>query len=203
MTTHVMLAVDGSGSMFSLADDVRGGVNNYITSLKEDTEIEYKVSIGVFNQQIKFLADNEDLSTVPELDVSNYFPSGGTALLDAIGQLVAKVRGNLKEDDRAIVYVQTDGQENSSVEYKLDQISAFIKELEGTGKWAFIYVGSGPTAWDDSRLMGFSKAQTIVLADAGLASRTTYSSMSSSSRSYARGASGESVADEIREAQED
>ena len=41
----------------------------------------------------------------------------------------------------------TDGQENASIEAKLDTINALIKQKESEG-WAFVYLGIGPESWD-------------------------------------------------------
>lgn len=35
-TTYVLLATDVSGSMYALADDVRGGYNSYLDNLSPD-----------------------------------------------------------------------------------------------------------------------------------------------------------------------
>lgn len=117
--TSINIVLDMSGSMESLTSDTIGGVNNF---LKEQAALpgDATVTLCIFNTNSKFVHENVPLASVPMLTTTSYRPSGGTALLDAMGLTIDKVGKSLadmKEEDRpekVIFLVITDGEENSS-----------------------------------------------------------------------------------------
>ncbi len=188
MTTHVLLITDMSGSMAGLADDVRGGFNSYIADLRADTDVDYRLSVTLFDTEFIELCKAAPLADVPALDETNYRPRGMTALLDAVGMTVNGFdRGQLGDDDRVLVVVQTDGHENSSREYRRDQIADLIKSREAGGKWSFIFLGAGPDTWQQAAGMGFARDATVSVAADSKSTAGTYSGLSGATRSYSRG----------------
>ncbi len=142
--THVLIILDQSGSMGGLAEDLRGGINSYINDLKADEQSKYLVTIVNFDS-----VNNHEVVcggllpvAVPTLNLNNYAPRGGTPLLDAVG-LAINALGNV---DKAIVVVFTDGFENASREFSLEQVQALVKAKEEAG-WAFEYLGAGQDSW--------------------------------------------------------
>lgn len=162
---HVLLAIDESGSMYRLADDVRGGFNSYLSTLAADTDTEYLVTVALFNTRVWWLtADDEGrarevpLAEVPQLTEENYVPQRGTALNDAIGHLVTRQAGqSIGDGDRVLVVVNTDGEENSSNEWKHKDVTALIDDHPG---WGFVFLGAGPEAWQHGNTYGMSSGQT-------------------------------------------
>lgn len=73
-----------------------------------------------------------------------------TALNDAIGKTINDVN---QFGTNVVVLIQTDGQENSSKEYKLDRIKSLIKEKEKLG-WEFNFVGAGLDAFNQGAAYG-------------------------------------------------
>jgi hypothetical protein len=75
-----------------------------------------------------------------------YVPDGTTALLDAIGLTTKLLQPHIGEtteyDTTCVVVILTDGHENASRHYILPVIRGLIKELEGTGKWTFSFIGA-------------------------------------------------------------
>jgi hypothetical protein len=81
------------------------------------------------------------------INQKQYVPSGMTALLDAIGTTVLKIRDDLAEelahgDSTVIIVILTDGYENASRLFNQQGIKNLIRELEATGKWTFTYLGA-------------------------------------------------------------
>ncbi len=188
MTTHVLLITDMSGSMAGLANDVRGGFNTYVDELRADTDQDYRLSVTLFDTEFVELCKAAPLGDVPALDEANYRPRGMTALLDAVGMTVAGFdETKLADDDRVLVVVQTDGHENSSREYRRDQIADVIKAREATGKWSFIFLGAGPDTWQQAAGMGFARDATVSIAADAKSTAGTYSGLSGATRSYSRG----------------
>ena len=69
--------------------------------------------------------------------------TGGTALNDAIGNTIYVIKNRLKEGEKVIFKIFTDGQENSSREFNYNQIARLMQECGED--WTFTFVG---TAYD-------------------------------------------------------
>lgn len=187
-TTHVLLAVDRSGSMARLADDVRGGFNDFLDDLAgQDNAADYRLTVVMFNHGYDLLCPAASpLADVPRLDGGNYQPRGNTALLDAVGNLITTFEGDtqLGDDDRVMLVVQTDGRENSSNEFTAETVRAMIAEREGGGKWMSAYLGAGPDAWNGGAALGMRSVNT---AHDGATTRSSYGAIATASAVYARG----------------
>jgi hypothetical protein len=85
------------------------------------------------------------IEEVPALTEETFVPRGGTALLDAMGQVL---KMNLSDD--AMVIILTDGDENSSRTYT----SAHVKDLVNAKKWKFVYLGANQDAVLAARNIG-------------------------------------------------
>lgn len=190
-TTHVLMVVDMSGSMSNLAADVRGGFNEYVETLKADTGAEFRLTVTVFDTEFIPLAVDAGLADVPVLDRHNYQPRGMTALNDAIGKTLAEFdakHGKVRKHERALMVIQTDGQENSSREFTTDQVKALIAEKDKSDRWGFVFLGSGPSAWTSGHSYGLG-AQTIATTQTRAGTRSTYSGLATASVAYSAGAS--------------
>ena len=77
------------------------------------------------------------IKEVPALTRETFVPRASTPLLDALGRGINDLEsclGQLKEEDRparVVVVIVTDGQENSSREFRKDQIEKMVKDEEG------------------------------------------------------------------------
>jgi uncharacterized protein YegL len=195
-TTHVLMIVDMSGSMQSLADDVRGGFNEYVQTLAADSEMTYRLTVTLFDTEFIPLAVDAALSEVPELTRDNYYPRGMTALNDAIGKTLAEFdakHGKVEQHERVLVVIQTDGQENSSQEFTAVQVKARIAEKDRSDRWGFIFLGAGPSAWSSGNAYGLGHS-TIATTQTPDGTRSTYSGLATASSTYSRGGSvGETV----------
>jgi hypothetical protein len=89
-------------------------------------------------------------------------PRGGTALYDAIGKSITMTGNNLRnlsEDQRpgkVLFVVQTDGQENSSVEYNFSTVKHLVGQQQDTYSWEFVFLGAGLDAAAQGRNLGFA-----------------------------------------------
>lgn len=187
--THVLMAVDESGSMAGLADDVRGGFNTYLDGLTEDGGGDrFRLTVVMFNDQwLPLCPVGSRPADVPRLDNRTYRPGGNTALNDAVGNLILDFeRGTvLGEGDRVLLVVQTDGKENSSREFTDDAVKALIDERTSGGRWAAIYLGAGPAAWNGGGRLGMRTVNTTADSAGTVA---TYSGIATASAAYAMGA---------------
>ena len=76
-----------------------------------------------------------------------YRPDGLTALYDAIGESVDRIREQYKNllannEMSVVMIILTDGHENASRKYGVGDIGRMIKTLEETGKWTFTILGA-------------------------------------------------------------
>lgn len=185
---HVLFIIDSSGSMSSKAGDVRGGFNEYVAQLCEDGTGSYRLSAVTFDTNVATLFSDMPLYQVPQLDEQNYRPGGNTALYDAIGisldELTSALRTKDKPfgEDRALVIIMTDGEENSSRRFSKAQIANAITSRESAGNWSFVYLGADQDAWAAAAGLGF--AQGNVAAYAATATTDVFRKLSVKSRSF-------------------
>ena len=183
--TEIVCVLDRSGSMASMGDEPIGGFNRFLEEQKE-LEGEAELTLVLFDDQYEVIHNGVDLKEVPELTKEIYYPRGMTALLDAVGKAVNTVDGRLNkykdeyQPEKVIVVILTDGQENSSHEFKKEDLKKKIEELQKEKKWEFIFMGSDMESFDDARGMGLqaSMCDSYQATSGGL--RSGYASLGKS-----------------------
>lgn len=146
--THILFVLDESGSMAIVRDKTISGFNEFVANLKNDHgEASVVFSLVKFNTEFKPVFVSKSLNILPELDYSNYSPSGLTALFDAVAYGVNTILSGMPDEDRALVIIMTDGEENSSKEFNREQIFNLIAEKEQSGNWTFTYLGANQDSW--------------------------------------------------------
>lgn len=190
-TTTVLAALDASGSMYNVADDVRGGFNQYMQDLTADEANEYRVSLVTFNTNIDRITEDARPVDVPEIDSHNYQPSGGTALFDAIGTLIT---GPVAEGGKVLVVIHTDGHENSSREWRKHALVRLIESRKADG-WTFVFLGAGVDTWRQGEDLGMSSVNT---RSSRAGTRGTYEGVAGQTVALAsRGISGDEFAEYV------
>jgi len=157
---EIVMVVDKSGSMAHKAQDAIGGMNTFI---KDQQKVPKECNLSIYFFDTDFIPIRESISMgdAPLINDSIYSPGGMTALLDAVGKSIDDLSKRLfsrsKQPEHVIFVIVTDGQENSSKEYKLDQIKSLVKEKENQG-WKFIFLGAGTDEFAETQglSMGFS-----------------------------------------------
>lgn len=159
--TELVFIVDRSGSMAGLEKDTIGGFN---AMLKEQAELEgeARVTTVLFDNQYRLLHDRIDIRAVALLTEKDYRVGGGTALLDAIGRTIKKIRAVQKhtaEDYRAekvLFVIITDGEENSSRKYSAEQIKECIEHQKEKYGWEFVFFGANMDAVLEASKLGIA-----------------------------------------------
>jgi len=166
-TIHTLLVLDRSGSMESVRDQTILGFNEQVQTLRElesdQPDIHHTVSLVLFNHAIVTPLHAAPLHGLRELDRNDYVPSGSTALYDAIGVGVNRIRPLIRADDRAVVTILTDGFENASREYTRRSIAALIATLEATGAWTFTFIGAGWEASTQAAAINIEISNTLTV----------------------------------------
>ena len=146
--TEIICIVDMSGSMGMIENDAIGGFNAFINAQKE-LGGECKVSITMFDTVCELPIQGEDINNIKSLRDYGYRPRGMTALNDAIGKTINEVGIRLhntpeeEKPSKVIVVIQTDGEENASTEFTVEQIKEMTQHQEWVYSWEFIYLGAG------------------------------------------------------------
>jgi hypothetical protein len=111
-------------------------------------------------------------------------------LLDAIGQAIEATDEVVSKHDcqKAIVVIQTDGAENSSVKYNLSDLKHKIEHRQGKG-WQFVFIGAGIDAFADAHKMGIDVCNTMSYGANAANTRAVFGATASNSNLYASGQS--------------
>lgn len=164
--TAILMILDRSGSMMSLADDTVGGFNHFIAQQKQEPG-EAIVTLVLFNHEYQAVYNARPLTQVEPLTVKEYNPGGNTALLDAIGRGVHDLGQKLaamNENDRpgkVVVVIMTDGQENASREYRREQIKRIVEEQTNKYSWSFLFLGANVDAFAEAGGIGVAAKHTM------------------------------------------
>ena len=140
-----LIIIDESGSMQSIKKAAIDSVNETIQTIRSAEQKhpvqEHYVSLVSFNDDVKTIYDCVEVEQVKEINDETYQPSCCTALYDAMGISLSKLRKRVAESDKVLVTVVTDGYENSSKEYSGKAIKTLVDELKAKG-WVFAYIGA-------------------------------------------------------------
>lgn len=162
------LIVDKSGSMMDCVDNTINGFNEQVNRIKdkalEFTEEDITMGLTTFNENVKHLYFQQNPKEMVLLSYENYRPSGGTALLDAIGESITAIERQVNASlipTTVIVVILTDGYENASKKYNLVNIRNMISKLEETGKWTFSFIGATLDAVDVAASMSIKSQNSF------------------------------------------
>jgi uncharacterized protein YegL len=139
-TIHVVDILDKSGSMagpkFASA---LYGINEGIKTLVEDkAKVHYTYTWCKFSTTISHPCIAVELKEIPRIFGT---AEGGTALFDAIGETVSLMEKFVRDGDKVLVNIYTDGEENSSRKYNNTMISGIIENYSKAG-WTFTFIGT-------------------------------------------------------------
>jgi hypothetical protein len=213
---HALTIIDKSGSMLSWRSRTIEGINSNINALKKEVDKDTEIlntqlqfssgnnsqwyaavnagqSTAELEQSFVFRRVGESVVSIPDMTEADYFPDGGTPLLDAIGYGIEKVKAfhkdDLGSDDLSIIVtVFTDGEENSSRKWNKPQIKKMIEHFQSDGKWTFTFVGCGSfdAVSGTSAGLGISSANTVAYCATDSGTAEAFSKVATSYSNYAR-----------------
>ena len=162
------LLVDKSGSMMDCADSTINGFNEQVNRIKdkalEFTEEDISMGLTTFNDIVKHVYFQQNPKEMVLLNHENYRPSGGTALLDAVGESITEIERQISTSlvpTTVIIVILTDGYENASKKFNLVTIRNMISKLEETGKWTFSFIGATLDAVDVAASMAIKSQNSF------------------------------------------
>ena len=175
--TELVFILDKSGSMGGLESDTIGGFNAMLAKQKSEPG-EAVVTTALFDNGYKLLHDRINIQAVMPITEREYQIGGGTALVDAIGATIHKIRKAHKhtaEDycpEKTLFVIITDGAENSSRKYSAKNVKELIEHQQQKYGWEFIFLGANIDAVQVAGHYGINpaNAQNYHADGAGLSS---------------------------------
>ncbi len=167
-----VIVLDGSGSMQSCIDSTISGFNEFLQA-QQQSEINTDVCAYTFHggSVLTLIAEQPAVGIKP-LTPYEYRTHGMTNLLDAIGHAIHKTNKSIEDRESApsvVMCILTDGAENSSIEYRRDQIKQLIAECEAAD-WTFMFLGANIDAFAVGNSLGLRQDSVLSYSTANMSS---------------------------------
>lgn len=178
--TEIIYIGDKSGSMDTIRDDALGGYNAFLKDQQKAPGRARLTHVQFDDKLHPPLYRGVDIDTVKPLTRSQFIPTGGTALYDAICETLIFERARIEAQewaDHVIVCIQTDGEENVSRHYNGDDVKKSIAAAEKRG-WVFVYLGANQDAFAVARSMGMTKGTSMNFTADAQGTQSGYARMS-------------------------
>ena len=203
MKTDITVILDKSGSMEARRTDAIGGFNALVDDQKVQPGVA-ALSLVQFDTSYEVSFTEKAVVDVPALTMETYRPSGGTALLDAMGKTIDATGKRLaampeaSRPGKVIVVVITDGEENSSREYTYPRLNEMICHQRDVYKWEFMFVGTNQDAIASASKVGIDPQNALTFGASPRATRLALGVVAGSISALRAGLSGD-FTDEARE----
>lgn len=183
MKAEIIFALDRSGSMMLGKNDYIGGFNAFLAEQREIPG-ECLVTLAQFNEHYGTVYAGQPIAEVEPLTLATFKTFGQTALYDALCRLIDETGARLsmlsapERPDKVIVVILTDGEENASRRYTLEDASARIRHQREVYQWEFIYLGANQDAFKVGKDLGVDPINTQSFTDDKIGICQTYSGAS-------------------------
>lgn len=152
---------DFSGSMEFGWSETASGFKTFVDTLKAKEDVEYIFSLTLFSTTTQKLVVARPVHEVDAHMLKRLKPNGGTALCDALGDLIIATKKDSFEADKIVYVVVTDGDENSSRIWTKPAVHSLVDAELSAGKSTFQYLGAQPESWSDSLQIGIASHDTV------------------------------------------
>jgi uncharacterized protein YegL len=181
--TEIAMVLDRSGSMEATADDAIGGFNGFLDDQKRQPG-ELLVTVVGFDNQYEIWRDRFPVAEVPPLTRQTFVPRGSTALLDAIGRTVDALGKRVEETpeeerpEHVVVVIITDGHENASTQYRVQDVFDKVRQYEQVHGWRFTFIGANQDAIATAARLGVDPGAAMSSAPGRRGTLGTYAAIS-------------------------
>ena len=161
---ELVFILDRSGSMGGLESDTIGGYNSMLSKQKKEKTGKVSVTTVLFDDQYELLYNQVPIEKVSPMTEEEYYVRGSTALLDAIGKTVMQVKANQDKKeikDKVLFVIITDGMENASREYRVEQVKKLIEERKEKDNWEFLFLGANIDAIGAAKDLGIDSSRAV------------------------------------------
>lgn len=190
-TTEMVFIIDKSGSMSGLESDTIGGFNSNIKQQRETGE-NVLVTAVLFDTTFKTLYDRVNISEIENMTTKDYCPGGGTALCDAVGYTINRIKyaqQYLKKDerpDKTMFVIITDGQENSSREFSSSKVKELITEQKQKHDWEFLFLGANMDAVETANTYGIDADKAVTYMSDVIGTTTAWGALANITSGFAK-----------------
>ena len=184
---EIVMLCDKSGSMKGKEEMTIDGINTTINELKNSENNEnIKFSLKFFNGSEESKIQSADINNVSEFKVEDIIPRGSTAILDTIGNTinyyVEKKRRNEDAYNSCLIYIITDGLENSSKIYNNNTLKQFIHLGETSYNIKILYLAANQDAILEASKLGISNNRALNFTENAASIPNVFRTVSSSAR---------------------
>lgn len=197
--TTIAIVLDRSTSMAKLSPETIEGFNMFLNEQRK-VDGEVAITLATFASDYSLVHDFVPLKSVPNLSTINYRCCGNTALLESIGKTINSLGVKLaalpeqERPSKVILAIITDGEENCSKEFSLQQIKEMVDHQTTKYSWVFVFLGSDLSTMKSGQSIGVSTSNTRRFAATKGGIGAVYSSLSANTTSY-RSASAADIGD--------
>ena len=190
---HVCIVLDASGSMGAIEDDIKGSFKTFMAEQKRE---EGKTVFDVFQfaDRTRRIVKHADMAEYKEDLMDSYRCIGNTALYDAICTAIdtlGKEFAAMPEEERpakVIFTIVTDGHENASCEFSLEDVKKRIDRQTNEYAWEFVYLAANQDEFEARRISrSMGVCQSMVSASMADLAGTTCQSLRRSVRAARAG----------------
>jgi hypothetical protein len=161
--------------MRGLEADTVGGFNSLIEKQKQAPG-EALVSLVLFDDQFEVVHHRRVIASLEPLTKDTYYVRGSTALVDAIGRGIEKIKhvhrqlGNDNTPEKTMFVITTDGQENASKQFNSHQLKRLVSEQQEKYGWEFLFLGANIDAFTTAMDLGIKRdrAANFVASEEGI-----------------------------------
>lgn len=152
----ILIIMDRSGSMNHMGDEPLQALNEFIKKQQEVLgEDGATLSLWMFDTKTELIIDDKPLKDISP--ITNYVPNGMTAMYDAIGKAVS-LKYSKSKSSNVVCMVITDGMENSSRDFSLEEVKKLIDSSEKDHGWKFIFIGA-KDVFAEGEKTGFNRSR--------------------------------------------
>jgi uncharacterized protein YegL len=194
--TEIAFILDRSGSMESMTHAAISGFNEFLKAQQATLDdhgqpIPATFTLILFDHEYLAVHNRQDIQTARPMNLETYVPRGNTALLDAIGRTIDHIGSELAATPEAerpakvIIAILTDGEENSSRQFSMEDINRRITHQTEKYQWEFMFLGANQDAIATAARMGIHARHAATFAaneDDLHASTATFAKRVSTSR---------------------
>lgn len=165
---YIKCLLDRSGSMSSgnMFQALIKGVNTLLLEQRqvaEDSKVEINIEIYVFDSEISLIRSGS-IKDVKDINEDEVKPRGSTALNDAL----ANILDNSKDKKDVLLFIFTDGQENSSQKHRGDSGRQYCKSLielyTRQNNWTVLFGAANIDAYHTSSMYGIDAGNAFNVA---------------------------------------
>lgn len=147
---NVYILLDRSASMQNQWTEALGSINGYVKELPKDTN----VHLAAFDHDYVVMR-NTTVKKWKPINSDELQPRGNTRLFDAAARIMQRAIDDNSE--KTVIVVMTDGEENSSQNFKQADVKALANVMDSK-KWELVFLGANFDKVGDVAMNNFGRS---------------------------------------------